>query len=180
MGALRSDARRSRQRILDVARGHDRQTLRHNDLAREAGVGVATVYRHFPTTQALLEALAHEALIRLDSACTTALARDDPWDALVGLIDDALTLQLQDDGLQSVLVGRTSDSPEIRQLTADILAMSDRVVRRAHDAGVLEPTVTAQSLQHLVCGIEHAIRIGVPDDRRALQAVLLHGIRPHD
>lgn len=139
---------------------------------------MATVYRHFPTTQALLEALARDALEQLDTACAAALATSDPWDAVAGLFDEALTLQLQDRGLQSVLMNEVSDSPEIRQITLAILDRSEQVVRRAHDAGVLDSTVTAQRLRHLVCGIEHAVRIGTPEDRPALQEILLRGIRP--
>ena len=180
MRPLRADARRSRQRILEVARAHDRQDLRHNDLAREAGVGVATVYRHFPTTRALVEALARDALERLSAACAAALSTSDPWDAVAGLVDDAVTIQLEDSGLQDVLVGNPSDLPEIRAVTLTILDRSEQVVRRAHEAGVLHADLTPRRLQYLVCGIEHAIRVGDPADRPALQEALLRGLRSSD
>ncbi|MER6941898.1 helix-turn-helix domain-containing protein, partial [Nocardioides sp. NPDC000441] len=57
MSPLRSDAARSRAKILDTARARPVTDLRLNELARAAGVGVATVYRHFPTVDALVEAL---------------------------------------------------------------------------------------------------------------------------
>lgn len=177
MRAPRSDALRSRHRILAVAREWDLENLRHNDLARTAGVGVATVYRHFPTVQALVEALARDALEQLDTACTDALATSDPWEALAGLVDEAIGLQLHNDGLQDVLVGGASHTPEVREIISAVLDNSGAVMRRAHEAGVVHRSVTAQRLHHLVCGVVHAIRLGVPEDRPALQAALLRGIR---
>ena len=62
--SVRSDAMRSRARILDAARECDPGALRLNEVARAAGVGVGTVYRHFPTAHALVEALAADGLER--------------------------------------------------------------------------------------------------------------------
>ncbi|GAA1380707.1 TetR/AcrR family transcriptional regulator [Pseudonocardia kongjuensis] len=177
MRAPRSDARRSRHRILEAARTRNLADLRHNDLARAAGVGVATVYRHFPTVQALVEALARDALEQLDTACAEAMATSDPWEALAGLVDQALDLQLRNDGVQDVLVREAGHTPEVREIITAILDRYDAVLRRAHEAGVVHRSVTAHRLKHLMCGVEHAIRLGVPEDRPALQAALLRGIR---
>ncbi len=70
--SVRADAVRSRERILEVAKGHDAADLRLNEVAREAGVGVGTVYRHFPTVRALVEALSVESLRRLGDAADAA------------------------------------------------------------------------------------------------------------
>ena len=62
-GALRADAARNRERVLSVAReclARGDASLQMNQIAREAGVGVGTVYRHFPTRQELLEELVNE------------------------------------------------------------------------------------------------------------------------
>ena len=74
----RADAVRSRERILEVARGHDVRSLRLNDIARNAGVGIGTVYRHFPTVRALVEALSVDALARLSDAADAASAEPGP------------------------------------------------------------------------------------------------------
>src|SRR6266542_643375 len=84
---LRADARRNRERVLTAARevfaeqGRDAQM---DDVARRAMVGVGTVYRHFPTKEALIDAIAAEAFERLLTAAQEQLARtDDPWDSFV-------------------------------------------------------------------------------------------------
>lgn len=178
MRSPRSDALRSRQRILEAARLHDQGALRHNELAKEAGVGVGTVYRHFPTTHSLVEALARDTLERLRVACEAGAASQDPWTGVVGLVDTGLELLLRDRGLQEVLMSRHDDAPEVRSLKEEIVASTRTVISRAHDAGVLRPDITAERLQYLMCGLEHALRIAPPDDHPALRDVLLAGIRP--
>ena len=78
---LRADARRNRERVLTAAavvfseHGHEAQM---DDVARRAGVGVGTVYRHFPTKEALMEALALDHFERVLAAARKALDREDP------------------------------------------------------------------------------------------------------
>src|SRR3954467_1980082 len=82
---LRADARRNRERVLTAARavfaaqGHEAQM---DDVARQAEVGVGTVYRHFPTKEALIEALALEAFAHGAASAREALEIADPWEAL--------------------------------------------------------------------------------------------------
>ena len=77
---LRADARRNRERVLNAARevfsreGMDAQI---DDVARQAAVGVGTVYRHFPTKDALIQALAEDSLERVADAAQAQLERED-------------------------------------------------------------------------------------------------------
>ncbi|WP_423464818.1 TetR/AcrR family transcriptional regulator [Promicromonospora sp. MS192] len=178
MQPLRSDALRSRKRILDAARRHDQGALRHNELAKEAGVGVGTVYRHFPTTHSLIEALTQDTLERLLAACETGAARDDPWEGVMDLVDTGLVLLLEDRGLQEVLLSHHDDAPEVRSVKESIAASTQTVISRAHKAGVLRADITAERLQYLMCGLEHALRAAPLDDHGALRDVLVAGIRP--
>ncbi len=81
---LRADARRNREKVLAAARavfsehGRDAQM---DDVARRAGVGVGTVYRHFPTKEALIEALMVAAFETIAEAAEAALEIEDPWEA---------------------------------------------------------------------------------------------------
>src|SRR3954468_9163530 len=81
---LRADARRNRERVLIAARAafaeHGREA-QMDDVARRAGVGVGTVYRHFPTKEALVNALALDLFERLVQHAREALAIEDPWEA---------------------------------------------------------------------------------------------------
>lgn len=178
MPALRSDAARSRSLILEAARKHDPQGLRMNDLAREAGVGVGTVYRHFPTVQALLEALTADTLERMVAVSRRAAAETDPGVALSLYLRSALELQLQDGGLQSVLLAPQDESPEVRAVKQEIFGAFEAVLRRARDAGAVRGDLTLEQLSHLVCGIEHAVRLGTPKDRDPMLDILLAGLRP--
>src|SRR5262245_41249521 len=86
----RSDAVRNRAKVLAAARrqladrGLDTQI---EQIARDAGVGVGTVYRHFPTKEALLEALAQDKFEGLAGAARAALEVEDPWQGF----DDLMT-----------------------------------------------------------------------------------------
>ena len=81
---LRADARRNREKVLAAARavfaeqGVDAQM---DDVARRADVGVGTVYRHFPTKDALLNALTDELFDVIAAHAREMLELDDPWEA---------------------------------------------------------------------------------------------------
>src|ERR1043166_6338645 len=85
---LRVDAARNRERILAAAsevfadRGLD---VSLDDIARHAGVGVGTVYRRFPTKEALIEALFDSHLAQLEALAENAVSYADSWDGLVAL-----------------------------------------------------------------------------------------------
>lgn len=177
MAALRSDAARSRERILSAARGADPTDLRLNEIAREAGVGVGTVYRHFPTTHALLEELTRDALARLGGLALEALADPDPGHAFESMLREVVRLQIEAAGLQTVLLADTDVSPEIAELKAAVFSRLAAVLERAQRAGVVRPELTPVQVQHLVCGVEYAVRLGVPEDRDMLVDTVVAGLR---
>jgi AcrR family transcriptional regulator len=86
---LRADARRNREKVLEAVRavfseqGRDAQM---DDVARRAGVGVGTVYRHFPTKEALIEALMVSAFETIAAAAEAALEVEDPWEAFTSVL----------------------------------------------------------------------------------------------
>jgi AcrR family transcriptional regulator len=180
--SLRADAARSRERILAVARGHDARALRLNDVARDAGVGIGTVYRHFPTVRHLVEALSIASLDRLGEAVGAAEREPDPVAAFEGFVATALELQLSDDGLEAVLNDIARTDPGLHSACAaarvrvfDGYAM---VLDRARRAGAVRADVSPEQLHRLVCGIEHAVRLGARADRDVLLGILLAGLRP--
>jgi len=81
--SLRADARRNREAVLEAARqafADEGFICQMDDIARTAGVGVGTVYRHFPNKEALLDALVAARFELLAEETAKALERDDPWD----------------------------------------------------------------------------------------------------
>lgn len=146
---------------------------------------IGTVYRHFPTVRCLIEALSLDSLARLTTAADAAdaTAEDpDPLRALQRFVEDALDLQLADEGLETVLtdLGRTDPAvhDECAAARTTILTGYAAVLTRAQHAGAVRKDLSPTQLQQLVCGIEHAVRLGDPADRTVLLDILLAGIRP--
>lgn len=178
MTPLRSDAVRSRERILAAAAKRERTTLRLNDVARDAGVGVGTVYRHFPTVDALVEELTAGTVDRALAAARGALALDDARVAFDGFLKTMLDLLLSDEGLQQVLLAADESSPEVHAAKLELTRAAGTLLERAQRAGAVRPGLTLQQLMHLVCGFERTVRLGPPEDRATITAVLRAGLRP--
>ena len=179
MRQTRSDAARSRARILEVARAHDSRTLRLNDVARAAGLGVGTVYRHFPTVHALVEALSVDTLERMLSLARRSTLQVDAEAAFVELLHGTLALQLEDVGLQAVLLSPADEEEAVRAMKLEIFSAFESVLQRARASGVVREDLSITQLEHLLCGVEHAVRIGEADDRQLFLDILLTGLRPH-
>src|SRR5437763_6765374 len=107
--ALRADARRNREAVLTAAKklfagqGLDAQMP---DVARAAKVGVGTVYRHFPTKEDLIAALATEHFERLAQRAREGLEMADAWDGIAEFIRFAARIQADDRGLCEVMGSR--------------------------------------------------------------------------
>ena len=171
---MRADAKRNRYRLLEAAREAFRsggETVQLADVARAAGVGVGTVYRHFPTREALLETLAREHLAELSATAERAAERDDPVDALVDLLRDMLRLQLAQHGMSAVLAAAVDVQPDTTVAKERLDTAIGTVLRRGQDAGLLRPDVSAADLRQLVCGVDLAQD---PRDPRAADRATSH------
>ena len=106
------------------------------DVAKAAKVGVGTVYRHFPTKEDLIAALAAERFERLAEKAREGIEAEDPWEGLCDLIRFAAQLQADDRGLCEVMGSR----PEVMNdsaLAVGLDKLSDRLVKRAQRSGEL-------------------------------------------
>ncbi len=177
---LRADARRNRERILVAAREVCAQQGAHvqiDDVARIAGVGVGTVYRHFPTKDALIEALVAEKFrITIDNI-RAALEIEDPWEAFAAGLRSNAEVMAADAGLRDALIrlgpaARTSDADR-----AELHGLAARLIERAQAAGVLRDDVTADDVGALVAGLCSSMGHPEVDWRRHLE-ILLDGLRP--
>jgi len=173
----RADALRSRERILEAARAIPVRDLRLNDLSVAAGVGVGTVYRHFPTVPALVEALNVDALAVLLDHARAAAALEDPADAFADFVRHAVALLVEREGLQDLIVLPPA-SPAVAELVGELHVTSAALLASAQVAAVVRADVTVGHIERLVCGIEHAVRLGEESDRALLMDVMLAGLRP--
>ncbi|MEU1268814.1 helix-turn-helix domain-containing protein [Streptomyces sp. NPDC005799] len=103
---LRSDAERNRERIIAAARtvfARDGLNASMASVAREAGVGIATMFRRFPTKAELVDAVFIDRMTAYADAVTTALDDPDPWHGFVGYVETACAMQAADYGFADVL-----------------------------------------------------------------------------
>jgi AcrR family transcriptional regulator len=98
---LRSDAERNRDRILTAARrlyAREGIAVSMAAVAREAGVGIATLFRRFPTRDDLVAAVFADTMAAYKDAITTALADPDPWHGFTGYVETICGMQAADRG----------------------------------------------------------------------------------
>ncbi|WP_203839978.1 TetR/AcrR family transcriptional regulator [Winogradskya humida] len=168
--SLRADSARVRTRMLTAAR--DRIAagdleLPMNAIAKEAGVGVGTMYRHFATREALLESLAEESYRALVDEAKKAAENPDVAEGLTNLLRAGLRSQLTDAALAKVLAAPTFECTETLVLSKELGRVSLQVIERARQAGVLRPDVTPDDVRRLTCGVQYAVRSGGDQDEAA-------------
>ena len=173
---LRADARRNRERILKAARavfsaaGRDAHL---DDVARRAKVGVGTVYRHFPTKDALLEALAREQFDLLTQWAQEAEDAPDPWQAFHAMIWRGAELQASDRALMEAVA---AFKPSVAQQAKELHASTERLMRRAQAQGEMRADATGEDVRLMMCGLGSVMQMSGDGWRRYL-TVMLDGLR---
>ncbi|WP_158641387.1 TetR/AcrR family transcriptional regulator [Amycolatopsis eburnea] len=145
----RRDARRNRERLLECARRAfaDRGAGAALDgIARDAGLVVGTLYRHFPTRLDLLCAVLEPKLRRVVGEVTAATGLDDPWEGLRTLLEVLGTAQAGDQAFADFLARRFPGDERTEAVHNEICALSQGVLDRAQAAGVVRPDVTGADL----------------------------------
>lgn len=123
------------------------------EIARAAGLGVGTLYRHFPDRRALLEHIATDALHQLMAFGKGAAGRDIPrWNALLLIVDHCVGLPL---ALINTLPDGTPKNPERANLARAHKVLLERIVKEAQDEGTLRrdipPREVVDVLHAIVC-----------------------------
>jgi AcrR family transcriptional regulator len=178
--ALRADARRNRERIVKAARavfaqhGRDAQM---DDVARRAKVGVGTVYRHFPTKEGLIEAVAADKFEGLTREATAALAAEDPWEAFERFVWYAAEQVARDRTLFEVMGTTSCQLERATQTKLELQAAVGELMRRAQAAGALRPEAGPQDMGMIMCAIGGAMAVSGTDDWQRLLRYVLDGLR---
>ncbi|MFI0424132.1 TetR/AcrR family transcriptional regulator [Spongiactinospora sp. 9N601] len=141
-GRLRADARDNRERILKAAReayaaqGID---VPISAIARRAGVGVATLYRRFPTRASLIAEAFAEQFAACAATLDDALADPDPWRGFCSLIEKVAEMQIADRGFTAAFMSRFPSQLDHERVRARAERDIAVLVRRAQQAGRLRP-----------------------------------------
>jgi AcrR family transcriptional regulator len=178
---LRADARRNRAKVIAAARavfGDQGVDAQMDDVARRADVGVGTVYRHFPTKDALLQALAEELFDELAAHAREMLTVDDPWEAFARTLWYSAEKTAGDRAFAEILGARTvtpTDCPGKTELTGTVEVM----MKRAIAAGKMRPDVVIDDIGLIMCGIGSASAMphSRPDAWRRHLGIVLDGLR---
>jgi AcrR family transcriptional regulator len=181
---LRADARGNHERILRAATdafGERGVEVQMADIAMRAGVAIGTVYRHFPTKEALVDALLLDRLATVAQAARQAAAAEsESWAALEGFLRTVTTLQVQDRSLSEFIGGRISGSAELRQLLKDLFETFSVLVDDAKQAGQLRADVEANDIRVAMICVARAAWGDWPDANWVLKRYIgfvLDGLR---
>lgn len=172
---MRADARRNYERVLAAAReafAEGGESTALEEIARRAGVGIGTLYRHFPNRQALLEAL---YLNEVEQVCQSAAQLDgaDPWEALTSWFERVMAYLATKRALVDELLNYLdAGAPLFQECRASLFAAGAPLLKRAQDAGVVRTDVEFGDVMHMLIGItkipaadpgqtEHVLRIAL-------------------
>jgi AcrR family transcriptional regulator len=181
---LRADARRNRERVIEAARGCFAEyglEAQMDDIADTAGVGVGTVYRHFPTKEALVGAIAEDRFRRLAEYAREALEESDPWKAFSDLMWRGARLQAEDRSVAQVMASQPGAMSKAANERSDLYESTSALIRRAQKAGVLRKDVVTDDVPVIMCGlgriIEGAGGDGPPASWERYLAIVMDGLR---
>jgi AcrR family transcriptional regulator len=175
----RADARRNYEKVLAAAReafaeGGEATAL--EDIARRAGVGIGTLYRHFPNRQALLEAVYVD---EVEAMCRSAAELDgsDPWEALNRWFERFIAYI----GTKRALAAELSnyleqDAPLFQVCRTSLFEAGEPLLKSAQEAGVVRPDVSIGEVIQMVVGIAK-IPAKDPTQNEHILRIALDGLR---
>lgn len=180
----RADARRNREKLVAAAAaafaesGLDAQV---EDIARRAGVGVGTLYRHFPTKEALVVALAERHFERIADTVEAALADPgDEWEVFAAAIWRVATAAAADVAWCEIIGGHPSAVHAASRGQQRLASAVGTHIARAQAAGVMRADATVEDIKTIMCGFGHvaaAQRAGAELDWTRYLAIALDGLR---
>ncbi|GAA2591521.1 TetR/AcrR family transcriptional regulator [Winogradskya consettensis] len=174
--ARRVDAQANRGRILDIAEevfGRGGESASTEEVARLAGVGIATVFRHFPTKALLLQAVLVRRFDRLRERAEAKLGAEDPGAAFFEFFRDVVADAAAKIAIGEALLDAGGDSGgEAAQASAGLRRVVGALLQRAQEAGAVRADVALPEVYTLLIALSHAAA-----GDKAL-AIVIDGLRP--
>jgi AcrR family transcriptional regulator len=176
----RADARRNYDKLVAAARevfAEQESDATLEEISKRAGVGIGTLYRHFPARENLIEAAYYDGV---EQVAASASHYDDrePWEALTGWLREvvafAATKRVLADEMFAVM---DRDAPFFKSCSGVVYDAGEPLLRRAQEAGVVRDDVDINDVTKMVMGIAN-LRTAPTDQIERLVAVALDGLRP--
>ena len=181
--SLRADAERNRRRIVEAAQAVFAEAgleVPLEVIAQRAGVGIATLYRRFPTREDLVAASFAPKMAAYRAAVAAALQAADAWDGLCSFAARACAMQAADRGLSDVLAQTFPTAKAFEAQRAEAYHKLAELVGRAQAQGSLRPDFVMEDFVLLLmanAGVVQATREVAPEASRRFVALLLDGFR---
>jgi AcrR family transcriptional regulator len=175
----RADARRNYEKVLAAAReafAEGGESTALEEIARRAGVGIGTLYRHFPNRQALLEALYVD---EVEEMCRSAAELDGshPWEALNGWFERFIAYIGTKRALAAELLNYLDEDAELFQVCrTSLFEAGEPLLKSAQEAGVVRADVSIGEVIQMVVGIAK-IPARDPKQNEHILRVALDGLR---
>ncbi|MBP2322534.1 AcrR family transcriptional regulator [Kibdelosporangium banguiense] len=180
---LRADAQRNRDRLIETAVqafSHDGPDVTLDSIAKTAGVGIGTLYRHFPTREALIEAAYRNELEKLTSAAPELLKTMAPDQALRTWMDHFVaymtTKRGMGDALKALIASGGDPFARSRELITNALG---RLLDATVNAGQTRPDINVEDIFMGIAGISMVSESGTPEQAGRLLDLLMDGLRYH-
>jgi AcrR family transcriptional regulator len=180
----RRDAVRNRQRIIAAARevfAAQGVGAGLNDVAHHAGVGIGTVYRHFPDKDVLIDAAIGDQSVVLVALIDEGLAAATAWAGLIHVVREVVALNVADRGLRDVAFGSEHGRRQVDALRDGLAPRLERLLDRARTDGVLRPDLTvADFIMIMLMLTDFAQRSAAvqPDAYRRYLELIITALRP--
>jgi AcrR family transcriptional regulator len=176
---MRADARRNYDKVIAAAReafatrGAETSL---EEIARRAGVGIGTLYRHFPNRQALVEALYVSEVDEL-SRSAEELRELDPWEALNRWFERLISYLATKRALAAELTNYLDKDAELFQACrTSLFAAGEPLLKRAQDGGAVRRDVEFSDAMHMIIGITK-IPSATPEQIEHIVRIALDGLR---
>lgn len=178
---LRADAVRNRARVLEVAYdtfAAEGLSVPIDEIARRAGVGAGTVYRHFPTKEDLYRAVVEDRIGNIVEQGRALASTDDPGALFTFLRSIVLQWGATDRGLADALAGIGIDiETALPDVEDDFLQMLADLLRAGQKARAVRPDLDVRDVKAILSGCL-AIQVANPNSAERLTEVVLDGLRP--
>ncbi|OBG30802.1 MULTISPECIES: TetR/AcrR family transcriptional regulator [Mycolicibacter] len=174
---LRADAARNRARVLEVAYetfAAEGLSVPIDEIARRAGVGAGTIYRHFPTKEELFQAVVKDHIRRLVDGGYALLESDGPGEALFSFLRSMVRWGAKDRGVVEALAGLGIDVGQ--EAEGAFLALLGELLRSAQDAGTARRDIGAREVKSLLVGCQ-AMESYNPESAERVTGVVIDGLR---